>query len=189
MKRLRPLMRPSMLQARKRLSLIAIFSSGPSRYVMAYPTPRHIAQYMRSLIQLENTHTLVDFACGSGGLLVERIDPEQRPKEIFGIDISPDWAKLAWANTQLHGEKTATLIVSDALRAMKKGEEPELANRKFERILMNPPFGGTVNAVLAKDVVGFEISESTVALTLLVLQALAEGGLAAVLVPNGILFS
>ncbi len=150
-----------------------------------YPTPRHIAQYMRSLVQLDDTHTLVDFACGSGGLLVERKDSEQRPKEIIGIDISPDWAKLAWVNTRLHGETAARVIVKDALRAMKE----ELANRHFERILMNPPFGGTVNAALAKDVVGFEISESTVALTLLVLQALAEGGLAAVLVPNGILFS
>src|SRR6266487_1304198 len=150
-----------------------------------YPTPRHIAQYMRRLVRLKKEHTLVDFACGSGGLLVERVDPDQQPQEIIGVDISPDWAKLAWANTRLHGETSATIIVKDALRAAKE----ELQGRTFARILMNPPFGGSVNAQLAREVVGETTSDSTVVLTALALQALAPEGYAAVLVPNGILFS
>src|SRR6266567_4760408 len=150
-----------------------------------YPTPRHIAQYMRRLVQLEKEHTLIDFACGSGGLLVERIDPERRPKEIIGIDISPDRAKLAWANTRLHGETSATIIVKDALRTAKE----ELRDRTFARILMNPPFGGSINAQLAREVVGETTSDSTVILTALALQTLAPEGYAAILVPNGILFS
>ncbi len=120
-----------------------------------YPTPRHIAQYMRRLVQLRREHTLVDFACGSGGLLLERLDPEQRPRELIGVDISPDWAKLAWANTRLHGETRAKILIKDALRAMKE----DLHGRRFERILMNPPFGGTINAELAKEVVGYETTK------------------------------
>lgn len=150
-----------------------------------YPTPRHIAQYMRHLLQLRKEHTLIDFACGSGGLLVEREYPDQQPQEIIGIDISPDWAKLAWANTRLHGETSATIFVKDALRAAKE----ELRGRTFARILMNPPFGGAVNAQLAREVVGETTSDSTVVLTALALQALAPKGYAAILVPNGILFS
>jgi methylase of polypeptide subunit release factors len=150
-----------------------------------YPTPRHIAQYMRCLVQLKKEHTLVDFACGSGGLLVERIDAEQQPQEIIGVDISPDWAKLAWVNTRLHGETGATILVKDALRALQE----ELRGRTIACILMNPPFGGSVNAQLARDVVGETTSDSTVVLTALALQALAPDGYAAILVPNGILFS
>lgn len=37
-----------------------------------YPTPRHITKFIYNLAQIEPHHSLADFACGSGGFLVER---------------------------------------------------------------------------------------------------------------------
>jgi type I restriction enzyme M protein len=150
-----------------------------------FPTPRHIAQYMRRLVRLEKEHSLADFACGSGGLLVEREDDERQPREIIGIDVSPDAAKLAWTNMVLHGNSQPEIRVRDAFRAIYE----IFPREQFDRILLAPPFGGAINADLARKIAGYETSgESAVAFTALVLHKLKEDGCAAILVPSGLLF-
>jgi type I restriction enzyme M protein len=152
-----------------------------------FPTPRHIVASMQRLAQIGPEDVLVDFACGSGGLLVSHTEGSKRPKEIFGIDIAPEWAALAWANTTLHHEANADIIVGNALRVC--GPGGKLSGKQFDRILMAPPFGLQIDPGLAKQTIGRDVgSSSEVVLTALALSRLAKGGRAAILVPSGLLY-
>src|SRR5262249_31739571 len=63
-----------------------------------FPTPRHIANYMRSLVNIKEDNTLCDLACGSGGLLISRVEDETLPKKIVGFEKDRQWASLARIN-------------------------------------------------------------------------------------------
>lgn len=150
-----------------------------------YPTPRHIAKTMIYLAEVEPAHSVADFACGSAGLLVNH--PNERQGRTLGVDISSEWAKLAYANVKLHG-LNARILHHNALSVFVQEEELEKTN--FDRILMNPPFGEKIDVNLAEITLGQKVgSRSETVLLALALRKLALGGQAAVLVPSGILFS
>lgn len=149
-----------------------------------YPTPRHIAESMIRLAQVEPKHSVADFACGSGGLLVNY--PVERKGVTFGIDISPEWVEIAQANIKLHGIN-ANIKTRNALRW---NIETDAANASFDRILMNPPFGEKIDTNLAREILGKQVgSRSETALLTLALQKLSPEGRAAILIPSGLLFS
>ncbi|WP_449420572.1 HsdM family class I SAM-dependent methyltransferase [Phormidium nigroviride] len=155
-----------------------------------YPTPRHIVESMLHLVQVEPNHRLGDFACGSGGFLVHRPVADQPSESLtIGIDISPEWAKLARANAALHGlASVVTIKPRNALEAF--SFDNELSETTFDRILMNPPFGEKIDEYLAVRTLKRKVgSRSETVLTALALTKLAEGGQAALLVPSGLLFS
>jgi type I restriction enzyme M protein len=154
-----------------------------------YPTPRHIVDSMLQLIEVAPTHRLADFACGSGGFLVHQTaSDDTQPNESVGVEISPEWARLAWANTILHRMTNARIELGNALQIC--GPGGALAEAAFDRILMNPPFGEKVDPELAVRALGQRTSSrSEAALTSLALNKLAADGRAAILVPSGLLFS
>lgn len=146
-----------------------------------YPTPRHIVRHMITLAQVQSAQSMVDFACGTGGFLVN-LPAENTIDTLLGIEISREWAELAQANTVLHNIP-AEITTGNALRVYSKIGSP-----LFDRVLMNPPFGESVDAELAEKAVGFATgSNSETALMSLALVSLAPGGRAAVLVPSGVL--
>ncbi|MEQ8464343.1 HsdM family class I SAM-dependent methyltransferase [Coleofasciculus sp. E1-EBD-02] len=153
-----------------------------------FPTPRHIVKFMQRLAQVDpNNHSVADLACGSGGFLINReITNPSNDEVTIGIDISPEWKRLAWANTRLH-HFTPRLINGNALQVC--GSE-EFAKKAFDRILINPPFGEKIDEKLAEKTLGYKVSSrSETALTALALKKLAPAGKAAILVPSGLLFS
>lgn len=153
-----------------------------------FPTPRHIVETMQRLVQIGPEDTLADLACGSGGFLVSQDINMIRPKNIFGVDISPEWAALARVNTILHNEVNADIAVGNALRVCGSRRYRDRVDT-FDRVLMAPPFGLIVEPRLTEDAIGLNIgSSSETALTALAIDRLAEGGRAAVLVPSGLLF-
>ena len=132
-----------------------------------YPTPRHIVRLMTALAETAGK-AVADFACGSGGLLIH-----SQGSELFGVDISPEWARIARANLQLH-KKPGDIREGNALRVVKSTEQ-------FERIVMAPPFGGKIKSDFG--------TRSETALINLALNHLATNGRAALLAPGGVLFS
>lgn len=132
-----------------------------------YPTPRHIVRLIVGLAETDGRH-IADFACGSGGLLVHSAG-----NQLTGVEISPEWARLARANALLH-DKPADIREGNALRAIQEDEV-------FARILMNPPFGESVRSDYG--------TRSETALSTLALAHVAEDGWAALLTPTGLLFS
>lgn len=132
-----------------------------------YPTPRHIVQFMVVLADTESKR-VADFACGSGGLLIH-----SEFNQSVGAEISPEWAKLAQANGLLHN-KSINIRIGNALRVIQ-------GNERFERILMNPPFGEKIKSDFG--------SRSETALNTFALNHLADNGKAVLLVPNGVLLN
>ena len=155
-----------------------------------YPTPRHIVESMLHLLQVEPNHSLGDFACGSGGFLVRRPVAGQ-PHECLtiGVDISPEWTKIALANAALHG--LSSFIRVEAYNSLQGFLfDKEVSKIKFDRIVSNSPFGEKIDEQLAVIALNENFGgRSETALTALALQKLAQEGKAALLVPSGLLFS
>ncbi|MBW4565167.1 MAG: SAM-dependent methyltransferase [Mojavia pulchra JT2-VF2] len=183
-----------------------------------YPTPRHIVKIMISLAQIEPIHSLADFVCGSGGLLVNQAHKPQGMN--VGVDISSEWARIAFANVKLH-ELNVLIFNSNALTfeewataAYNKFQQYDfqsnISNKEFlksffeqasikdnkinslsfDRILINPPFGAKIDTTLAEFSFKQKVSSRSETVFLnLALQKLSPNGRAAVLVPSGVLFS
>jgi type I restriction-modification system DNA methylase subunit len=151
-----------------------------------YPTPRHIADFITQILGFDADHSVADFACGSGGFLVNL--SQQGITRVAGCEISPEWARLAWANLTLHGWHDFRIEIGNAVSVC-FGQGP-FSQESFDRILMNPSFGETVDVALAERSIGSKVgSRSETVLLYVALEKLANNGQAAVLTPSGLLFS
>lgn len=172
-----------------------------------YPTPRHIARTMVHLARVREGDSLADLACGSGGLLVAAAYAQPH---VTGIEISPNWARLTWTNAVLHGlsgpdtriGKTSprtysldlfddtlfepSIYVGNAFSVLFDSHGvPE-----FDCIVMNPPFGETVDSSLVNKVFGdLKSTRSETLFTALALKKLQPGGHLDILLPTGFLFA
>ncbi len=151
-----------------------------------YPTPRHIVQFMRHLVQIEPEHRLADFACGTGGFLFAREEGESQAKEVMGVDNAPEWTRLARVNLLLHDYAPESIRDGDPFQMSSLWGR--FSRETFDRVLMNPPFGAPVDAEPLRYEVGLETTNSETALTALAMRALSEDGRAAILAPIGLLF-
>lgn len=148
-----------------------------------YPTPRHITRLMADLARvfIADDHAAVaDFACGSGGLLVEFGE-----HKVTGIEISPTWGRIARANLLLNGMPAAEIHTGDALTIL-----GTRVTDQFNIITMNPSFGSTLEAERVEQRLGEgKGTRSETVLALLALNYLQPDGVLAVLQPGGALFS
>jgi type I restriction enzyme M protein len=174
------------------LDPLALFRPTRSRTGGEYPTPRHIVRLMHRLAEV-GSHDLLDLACGSGGFLAHRAGGVRDTGASLGVEISGPWARIAAGNTALHlGPKTTNVLQQNALTAVSDiSYVPE--RQRFDRVLMNPPFGGKLERQL---VAGMEFldpaergSRSETVFARMALHTLAEGGRAGVLLPSGPLFA
>jgi hypothetical protein len=147
-----------------------------------YPTPRHITRLMADLARLfvsESGVSVIDFACGSGGLLVEFDDCELR-----GSEIAATWARIARANLTLHGFSAEQIQTVDALNLH------SYFDTSADIIVMNPPFGAPMEAERVRARLGEGTgTRSETVLALLALRNLKSGGVMTTLQPGGALFS
>ncbi|MCS6841142.1 MAG: N-6 DNA methylase [Roseiflexaceae bacterium] len=147
-----------------------------------YPTPRHIARAMANLAALRSGETLADLACGSGGLLVAA---EDRQPRVTGVEISPNWARIAWANVTLHNLTNPDIRIGNAF-AIFAEPHPE---PQFDCILLNPSFGETVDRAFGSASGGRLTGRSETLFARRALDLLKPGGRLAILLPAGPLFS
>lgn len=108
-------------------------------------------------------------------------------QSLFGIDVSRSLMRIAVMNLVLHGVRNARVKRANSLSEMGGLTEEDL-RRKYKVILSNPPFAG----VLPKESIRRDLSTSSKKSELLFLalmmDALAPGGRAAIIVPEGLLF-
>lgn len=118
-------------------------------------TPDHIAHLMYDLANCSYQNTILDPTCGSGTFLViamfnmlkeiannnemneqEKIDVKKSVLEerIYGIESDMFNATLADINMMLHGDGSSHIFKEDCFKKL-----PHL-NKKYNRVLMNPPF-------------------------------------------------
>ena len=145
-----------------------------------YFTPQAVIEAGVQLMQLHWEDIVLDPACGTGGFLVESMLEIQRRNPYMGIDDLTRWAqthifgiekdaiglKLTKAIMQIAGDGSAHCVRGDSIRVHNWARDfphlnhPQFANRRFTKILTNPPFGQNLK-VTANDsrLSGLEIAK------------------------------
>ncbi|MFZ5826726.1 MAG: HsdM family class I SAM-dependent methyltransferase [Bacillota bacterium] len=141
-----------------------------------YPTPRHVARTMAALVSVSGNDTVADFACGTGGFLVEA-----RGGSHFGVEIAATWADLARVNLMLN-DVEGKVRTADSL----KEGLPAVGKGSYNVVLMNPPFT-TMDGERYERPLRGRFNRSETAFLQLGLRNLARGGRLAMLVPSNLL--
>lgn len=183
-----------------------------------FRTPRHIIQFVCDLVNPDINDTICDPACGTGGFLLgafqkiltnhtplkkqiidenglrryansadAMLDAEAKQKIsnslLFGFDIDKTMVRIGLMNLMLHGISHPSIEHLDTLSASYN------QNRKFSVVMANPPFTGTVSLEdLNEDLANFG-KKSELLFLVRIIKMLQDGGRAAVIVPEGVLFA
>lgn len=165
-----------------------------------YFTPRELIAFCVEMLRPQRTDMVLDPACGSGGFLLHALDHVRREadrkqkagtvehfrywhdfaeKNLFGIEINDELARVAKMNMIIHDDGHTNIVGHDALDFMNNlvAKNKDLAKDRFDFVLTNPPFGSVIKRVekgegyleqfdlrnfLAKSATGSDGDDSTV---------------------------
>jgi len=166
-----------------------------------FRTSRHIIKLMVDLTAPTPGDKIIDPAAGTAGFLMEaaRYLREHHPEiwadaasrdhfnrvAFTGYDSDASMSRIGSMNMLLHGIENPTIERRDSL-----AEEHALAEGGYTLVLANPPFAGSLDyETTAKDLLQMVKTKKTELLFLaLMIRLLKNGGRAAVIVPDGVLF-
>jgi type I restriction enzyme M protein len=165
-----------------------------------FRTPRHIIDFIVSVVEPSNHDTILDPACGTAGFLISsykyilekntkdgrvHLTPAQKKRLIenfSGYDISPDMVRLSLANMYLHGFRNPNIHEYDTLTSEEKWQEV------FDVILANPPFMSPRGGIRPHKRFGVQSNRSEVLFVDYITEHLNPNGRAGIIVPEGIIF-
>jgi len=164
-----------------------------------FRTPKHIREMMVKLIKPRPREFLCDPACGTAGFLVsasEFIREEYKSSmtaeewELFagpmftGFDTDPTMLRISAMNLMLHSITHPDIEYKDSV------SKDNAIIGKYDVILANPPFKGTVDAESISSSLTSVVSTKKTELLFvaLFLRMLKTGGRCACIVPDGVLF-
>lgn len=174
-----------------------------------FRTPRHIIKTMIELVKPKPSDLILDPACGTAGFLIEaykyvlrantseeelarghdtgdKLTQAQheflRTKAINGFDNDADMIKVAIMNLYLHDLSQSNVLNFDPLTL------PEEKKRKYDLVLANPPFAGTINPEAIQEDIGLSTPKTELLFLKYMYDHLVDGGRSAVIVPEGVLF-
>ena len=161
-----------------------------------YFTPRALISAMVDVTRPKITEKVCDPACGTGGFLMAAYDYMKRQSNdkrkleflnneaLHGTDITPLVVTLGSMNLYLHGigKDSSPIQCADSLE-----KQPE---ELFDVILANPPFGARPSGAVAIDRPDFYATTSNNQLNFLqhMMRLLKDGGRAAIVLPDNVLF-
>jgi type I restriction enzyme M protein len=164
-----------------------------------YYTPRAVTRFMTEMTAPRLGEKLLDPACGTGGFLVNAIEyvrdrevqtPEQETalqRSIHGVEKKPLPHLLATTNLLLHGLDVPTQVRRDNTLARPLRDRG--TRDRVDVILTNPPFGGEEEeGVETNFPAQFQTRETADLFLVLIMHLLKDGGRAAVVLPDGVLF-
>lgn len=179
-----------------------------------FRTPRHLIKAMVEIVQPQPSDLILDPACGTGGFLIEaykyilrsHTSKEElkqghatgdeltraqnnflRTKAINGYDNDGEMVKIATMNLYLHNLARSNNDGHLDVKYFDPLSTPEEKKQKFDLILANPPFSGSVNPEAIQDV-GLNTAKTELLFLKYMYDHLADGGRSAVIVPEGVLF-
>ena len=166
-----------------------------------FRTPRHVIDFIVSVIDPKLYETVLDPACGTSGFLISaykhiqaaNTDPDGystltpyekgRIAESFtGYDISPDMVRLSLVNMYLHGFADPHVHEYDTLTS------EERWNEHADVILANPPFMSPKGGIRPHNHFSVQSKRSEVLFVDYMAEHLTPGGRAGVIVPEGVIF-
>jgi type I restriction enzyme M protein len=166
-----------------------------------FRTPRHIIDFIVSIVDPKKTDTILDPACGTAGFLISaykhvlasntdakgkvKLTPDERGKlaqHIKGYDISPDMVRLSLVNLYLHGFTDPHIYEYDTLT------QEERWNELADVILANPPFMSPKGGIKPHKKFSIDAKRSEVLFVDYMAEHLTMNGRAGIIVPEGIIF-
>lgn len=114
-------------------------------------------------------------------------DWELFERSIYGIEVSRQMMRISMMNLVLHGVRNAQVKRANALSEM-GGLTDEDLNRRYKVVLSNPPFAGVLPKESIRKDLPTQSKKSELLFLGVVMESLAPGGRAAVVVPEGLLF-
>jgi type I restriction enzyme M protein len=166
-----------------------------------FRTPRHIIDFIVSIVDPKKTDTILDPACGTAGFLISaykhvlasntdakgkvKLTPDERGKlaqHIKGYDISPDMVRLSLVNLYLHGFSDPHIYEYDTLT------QEERWNELADVILANPPFMSPKGGIKPHKKFSIDAKRSEVLFVDYMAEHLTTHGRAGIIVPEGIIF-
>ena len=166
-----------------------------------FRTPRHIIDFMVTIIDPKKDEKVLDPACGTAGFLISSYkhilsantdadgnrtltpDEKGRLAENFrGYDISPDMVRLSLVNLYLHGFADPHIEEYDTLTSLDKW------NEYADVILANPPFMSPKGGIKPHKRFSIQATRSEVLFVDYMAEHLTPSGRAAIIVPEGIIF-
>lgn len=160
-----------------------------------FRTPRHIIDFIVSIVEPKKNETVLDPACGTAGFLISAykhivqankdMNPDERARlmtNFAGYDIAPDMCRLSRVNMYLHGFPSPTIHEYDALTSEERWDE------RFDVILANPPFMTPKGGIRPHNRFAVKAKRSEVLFVDYIAEHLNPGGRAGVVVPEGIIF-
>ena len=166
-----------------------------------FRTPRHIIDFIVSVVDPKKNESILDPACGTAGFLIssfkhilnentkERkgdcltIDEKKRlMNSLVGYDISPDMVRLSLVNLYLHGFSTPKIHEYDTLTSEEKW------NETYDVILANPPFMTPKGGIRPHKRFSVQANRSEVLFVDYIMEHISTNGRGGVIVPEGIIF-
>ena len=161
-----------------------------------FRTPRHIIDFIVSIINPRKDETILDPACGTAGFLassyqhicqhasdrLSSMDKQRIATNLVGYDISPDMVKLATIHMFLQHNQSPPIRIYDTI------SDDTLWNDHYDVILANPPFMTPKGVIKPNSRFYTRASKSEVLFVDYIISHLNEQGRAGVIVPEGIIF-
>ncbi len=166
-----------------------------------FRTPRHIIDFIVSVVDPKKNESILDPACGTAGFLIssfkhilhentkERkgdcltMDERKRlMNNLVGYDISPDMVRLSLVNMYLHGFQTPKIYEYDTLTSEEKW------NETYDVILANPPFMTPKGGIRPHKRFSVQANRSEVLFVDYIMEHISTNGRGGVIVPEGIIF-
>ncbi|MET3705870.1 type I restriction enzyme M protein [Arthrobacter sp. UYEF6] len=107
-------------------------------------TPREVVHLLVKILDPQPGDSIVDPACGSGGMLVETVNAvrshggDPRTLKLHGQEINLTTSAIAKMNLYLHNVEDFRIVRGDTFREPKLLDGDQL--QKFDMVIANPPF-------------------------------------------------
>ena len=166
-----------------------------------FRTPRHIIDFIVSIVDPKKEDVVLDPACGTAGFLISSykhilaantdadgnsaLTPDEKyqlARNFKGYDISPDMVRLSLVNLYLHRLVAPLIYEYDTLTS------DERWNEYADVILANPPFMSPKGGIRPHNRFGVKSKRSEVLFVDYMADHLNAGGRAGIIVPEGIIF-
>lgn len=160
-------------------------------------SPRPTTDFIAEMLNIKIGHKIADLACGTGGFLTSALnilekqiktpeDKETVNKDIYGIEKKALPHLLCMTNLLLHDIDEPNIDHANSLgRNVRDFKE----NDRFDRILMNPPYGGTEEKSIQMNFpTELQTSETADLFIALILYRLKKSGKVGIILPDNFLF-
>lgn len=174
--------------------LIGEFASGAGKKAGEFYTPQPVSTLLAKLVTANNKNprSAYDPTCGSGSLLLRVKKETEQIGKIYGQELNRTTYNLARMNMILHDVHFSDFDIKqeDTL------EKPQHLGLKFDAIVANPPFSThwSANPLFMSDdrfgMYGKLAPKKTADLAFIqhIISHLSEEGVAAIVLPHGVLF-